>query len=69
MQKDTPKSASKNITQKAKIPVDTPAHTYPPTLVGVIQHRRPMVKARLQNFFPRQLPSLLRSIQHHELPA
>jgi hypothetical protein len=38
---------------KTKIPVDTPAHTCPPTLVGVIQRRRPMVNARLQNFFPR----------------
>ncbi|KAH4610021.1 hypothetical protein HBH82_056730 [Parastagonospora nodorum] len=37
----------------AKIPVDTPAHTCPPTLVGVIQRRRPMVNTRLQNFFPR----------------
>jgi hypothetical protein len=38
---------------KTKIPVDTPAHTCPPTLVEVIQRRRPMVNARLQNFFPR----------------
>jgi hypothetical protein len=34
------------------IPQPTP---YPPTLVGVIQRRRPMVNARLQNFFPRQI--------------
>ncbi|KAH5287967.1 hypothetical protein HBI70_005350 [Parastagonospora nodorum] len=49
-QKRTPSSTTK---KGAKIPVDTPAHTCPPTLVGVIQRRRPMVNTRLQNFFPR----------------
>lgn len=39
--------------KEAKIPVDTPARTYPPTLVGVFQRRHPMVNTRLQNFFPR----------------
>lgn len=32
-----------------------PAPLRPPTLVGVIQRRRPMVNTRLQNFFPHRI--------------
>jgi hypothetical protein len=43
-------------------------NTRPPTRAGVFQRRRLMVNTRLQNFFPRQLYSLLRFVQHHWLP-
>ena len=48
------KTKQKKETAKTKIPVEPPAHhdaPQPPT--RVIQRRRPVVNARLQNFFPR----------------